>query len=102
MALWQRRRPDIHKRLMLLASVGMLTPAFGRIPLRIIQDGGPPVFFGLALFVVFACIAIDTVRSRRLHPAFAWGGALIVAMLPLRLLVAGTQAWTRFAGWLVG
>ena len=101
-ALWQRRRPDIHKRLMLLATVGMLTPAVGRIPLGFIQHGGPPVFFGLALLVVFACIAIDTARNRRLHPAFAWGGALIVTMLPLRLLIAGTEAWTRLAGWLVG
>ncbi|HXD40110.1 MAG TPA: hypothetical protein VN649_06080 [Ramlibacter sp.] len=101
-ALWQRRRPDIHKRLMLLATVGMLTPAVGRIPLGFIQNGGPPVFFGLALLVVFACIAVDTARSRALHPAFAWGGALIVAMLPLRLLVAGTQSWTQFARWLVG
>src|SRR6185369_14956504 len=41
-ALWQRRRPDIHKRLMLLATVGMLTPAVGRIPLGFIQHGGPP------------------------------------------------------------
>jgi hypothetical protein len=101
-ALWQRRRPDIHKRLMLLATVGMLTPAVGRIPLDFIQHGGPPVFFGLALLVVFACIAVDSARSRRLHPAFAWGGALIVAMLPLRLLIASTQAWTQFARWLVG
>jgi hypothetical protein len=101
-AIWHRRRPDMHKRLMLLATVGMLTPAVGRIPLKFIQNGGPPVFFGLALLVVFACIAIDTARSRRLHPAFAWGGALMVAMLPLRLLVAGTAAWTQFARWLIG
>jgi hypothetical protein len=100
-ALWKRRRPDIHKRLMLLATLGMLTPAIARIPLALIQDGGPPVFFALALLVVLVCIAIDTARSRRLHPAFGWGAALIITMLPLRLLVASTAAWTQFAGWLV-
>jgi hypothetical protein len=100
-ALWHRRRPDVHKRLMLLATLGMLTPAIARIPLGFIQQGGPPVFFGLALLLVLACIAADTARSGRLHPAFAWGGALIVAMLPLRLLIATSDAWTRFAGWLI-
>ncbi len=101
-ALWQRRRPDVHRRLMLLAMLGMLTPAIARIPLPLIQNGGPPVFFGLSLAIVAACIAADTVRSRRLHPAFAWGGALIVAMVPLRVWIAATPAWARVAGWLVG
>lgn len=102
LAFWMRRRPDVHKRLMLLASLGMLTPAIARIPLRFIQDGGPPVFFGLGIMVVLACVAVDAARHRRLHRAFAWGALLIVTMIPLRLFIAGTEAWTRFAGWLVG
>jgi hypothetical protein len=101
-ALWQHRRPDIHRRLMLLATLGMLTPAIARIPLPLIQNGGPPVFFALSLAIVLACIAADTFWSRRLHPACAWGGGLIVAMLPLRVLVARSDPWMRFAGWLVG
>jgi hypothetical protein len=101
-ALWQRRRPDIHKRLMLLATLGLLTPGIARIPLDIIQRGGPPLFFGLALFFPLLCIAIDTARTRRLHPAFGWGGALVILMLPLRLLIAQTPAWINFATWLVG
>ena len=101
-ALWKRRRPDIHKRLMLLATLGLLTPGIARIPLAIIQQGGPPLFFGLALFFPLLCVAIDTARSRRLHPAFGWGAALVILMLPLRLLIANTAAWTRFAEWLVG
>jgi hypothetical protein len=101
-ALWQRRRPDIHKRLMLLATLSLLTPGIGRIPLDIIQHGGPPVIFGLAMLIVLVCIAIDTAKTRRLHPAFFWGGALIFAMLPLRLLVATSETWDHFARWLVG
>jgi hypothetical protein len=100
-ALWLRRRPDVHKRLMLLASLGMLTPAIARIPLPLIQAGGPPLYFGLALGIVGACIAVDTIKQRRLHPAFGWGGALIFAMVPLRLVVAETEVWRRLAGWLV-
>lgn len=99
--LWKRHRPDIHKRLMLLATLGMLTPGIARIPLAFIQQGGPPVFFGLAFLIVLFCAAVDTVRSRRVHPAFMWGAALIILMLPVRLLVSETAAWTRFARWLV-
>lgn len=100
-ALWQRRRPDIHKRLMLLATLGLLTPGIGRLPIALVQQGGPPVFFGLALAIVAAAIAIDSAINRRLHPAFFWGGALVLAMLPLRLLVATSDWWQQIAQRLV-
>lgn len=99
--LWMRNRPDFHKRLMLLATLSLLTPGIGRIPLDLIQQGGPPVFFALALLIVAMAVGIDTLKNRRLHPAFFWGGALIFFMLPLRLLVATSDAWHEFAGWLV-
>jgi hypothetical protein len=99
--LAMRSRPDIHKRLMLLGTLSLLTPGIGRLPIALIQQGGPPVFFGLALAVVLLCIAIDSAMNRRLHPAFFWGGALILAMLPLRLLVATSEWWHELARWLV-
>ncbi len=101
-ALWFRRRPDIHRRLMLLASVAILTAAIARIPLDFIRTGGPLVYFGLTDLCVLACVAYDTVVSRRLHPAFAWGALLIVLSHPLRLLITMTPAWMQFATWLVG
>jgi predicted Kef-type K+ transport protein len=48
-ALWKRRRADDHQRLMLLATVGILTPGIARIPLRVIRRGGLPMFFGLTV-----------------------------------------------------
>jgi len=100
-ALWYRRRSDIHKRLMLLATVSVLTPAIARLPLGFIQDGGLPAFIGLTLLCVILCIIVDAVKNRRLHPAFGWGGAFVVVSWPLRLMLAGTAAWTQFATWLV-
>jgi hypothetical protein len=101
-ALYFRRRTDIHKRLMLLAAVNLLTPAIARIPLHFIETGGPLVFFGLTDLGVLGCVVFDTVRNRRLHPVFLWGTVLIIASQPLRLILAGTDAWMRFAAWLVG
>jgi hypothetical protein len=97
-----RRRVDVHRRLMLLSCVNFLTPAIARIPLEFIANGGPLVFFGLTDLFLLACVAVDTVKNRRLHPAFGWGALLVVASQPLRLMIAGTDAWMRFATWLVG
>ena len=96
-----RKKLTTHKRLMLMASMGILTPAIARIPFEFIATGGPLVFFGLTDLVILAVVAIDTVRNRRLHPAFAWGALLVIASQPLRLMLAGTDVWMRFATWLV-
>lgn len=101
-ALYLRRRMDAHKRLMLLAAVNLLAPAIARIPLHFIETGGALAFFGLTDLCLFACVVFDTVRNRRLHPAFAWGLLFIVAAQPLRLMLAGTGVWLRFATALVG
>jgi hypothetical protein len=100
--LFFRRRSDIHKRLMLLSCAGFLTAAVARIPLSFVATGGPLVFFGLTDLFVLAFVAFDTVKHRRLHPVFGWGLPIIIASQPLRLMVAGTQAWMTFANWLVG
>jgi len=92
---------DMHKRLMLLAAVNLLTPAIARIPSHFIETGGPLVFFGLTDLCVLACAVFDTIKNRRLHPAFLSGTVLIVASQPLRLMLAGTAVWMRFATWLV-
>jgi len=96
-----RRRFDIHKRLMLLASISLLTAAVARIPFQFIATGGPLVFFGLIDLFLLACITFDTIKHRRLHRAFLFGALLIIASQPLRLMLAGTDAWVRFASWLI-
>ncbi|MSO49789.1 MAG: hypothetical protein EXQ49_07780 [Acidobacteria bacterium] len=98
-ALWNRRRSAVHKRLMLLATVSILTPAIARIP--VIEDGGLPVFVGLTVLAVLLCIGVDTWRNRRLHPALGWGGAFVIVSEPFRLWLAGTDAWARFGTWLM-
>ena len=101
-ALCLRRRLDIHKRLMLLAAVNLLAPAIARIPLHFIATGGALAFFGLTDLCLLGCVAFDTIKNRRLHPVFLWGTLLIIAFQPLRLVLAGTDLWMRFATALVG
>jgi hypothetical protein len=100
-ALLNRHRPDIHRRLMLLGTISILAPAVGRLPFALIAHGGLPVIFGLVDLGAVACVVYDTWRNRRLHPAFGWGLLVMVASIPLRVALAGTGAWHRFATWLI-
>jgi len=100
LGLYFRNRVQIHRRLMLLATLSILAAAIVRIPFGFIANGGPLVFFGLTDLFVLACVAYDTVKYRRLHPAFAFGALFIIASHPLRLMLAGTETWMRFATWL--
>lgn len=99
---FRRRRLDIHKRLMLLAAVNLLAPAIARIPLAFIANGGALAFFGLTDLCILACVGFDTIKNRRLHPAFLWGTLFVIAAQPLRLMLAGTDLWLQFAAALVG
>lgn len=63
----------------------------------VLHEGGLPVIFGLTLALVLLAIIVDSVRHRRLHPAFGWGGSLIVLSVPARIMLAGTPAWNSFA-----
>jgi hypothetical protein len=99
-ALWMRRRPEFHKRLMLLATLGILTAAIARIPIDALQSAGLPAFFGVTDLLILACVTVDTIRHRRLHPAFGWGFGFVVLTEVGRFLLAGTPQWMAFAKWL--
>jgi hypothetical protein len=100
-ALYYRRQPQTHKRLMLLATITLLPAAIARLPFAFIRASGPLAFFGLADLLLLACVIYDTATHRRLHPAYLWGGLLLVASHPLRILIGGTSAWLAFAHWLI-
>ena len=96
---WYRRKSQTHKRLMLVATIAILPPAIARLPSDFLA--GPWQVFGVTDLILVACIAYDTVARRRLHPAFLWGGLLLVASHPLRVALGGTGAWQTFAAWLI-
>ncbi len=100
-AILMRRKSDWHRRLMLLASIAILTPAIARLPIDALHAGGILLFFALNDLIAIACVAWDTARNRRLHPAFGWGTALLVLSQPAMLALAGSSAWMSFATRLV-
>jgi hypothetical protein len=99
-AIYFRRKPDTHKRLMLLAFIALLPAAVARWPIGFIQTGGPLAFFGLSDLFIIPLLIYDFVTRGRPHRATVLGGALIVISHPLRMVVGGTSAWLAFATWL--
>jgi len=101
-ALYFRRRLEIHKRLMLLAAVAILPAAIARIPLKFMATGGALAFFGVTDLFLITFVLFDTIKHRKLHPAFLWGTIVFIALQPLRMMLSGTSTWTHVATWLVG
>lgn len=100
LALYFRRRSDVHKRLMLLGSSSILLPALGRIP-GLFTVRGLWGLVGFAEIIPLTFIVYDTIRCRRLHPAFAWGGLAIVLSWPTFLLVGSSEFWLKISEWVV-
>jgi hypothetical protein len=100
-ALYYRRKLDIHKRLMLLSALSLLPAAVARIPLGFIENNGALAFYGLSDLCVVALVAYDTIKQRRLHPAYFWGAVLLIASHPLRIMFARTDIWLGIADSLV-
>jgi hypothetical protein len=93
-----RRRPETHKRLMLLATIALLDAPIARLVL----SAGPPAFFGIQDLYVIAGPIYDFATRRKVNSAYIWGGLLVIASQPLRLMVSTTPVWLAFAGWLHG
>ena len=113
MANW--RRPEWHKRLMLVATASLLQPAIarffflarGNIDAAVRASGPPPpVEFTMMpaaiadLFIV-AAILYDWKSRGRPHPAYLWGFAAVLAVHLSRPLVSRTAWWQQFADLLV-
>jgi hypothetical protein len=104
-AIWQRHRPDYHKRLMLLTIACMLPDALARLPVSFMTHATEAelnlrIMVGLDAFIVI-CVGLDTLWRRRLHPAFAWGALLFVGAFHVALYVTKTPAWIAFCESLV-
>ena len=100
-AILLRRRADYHKRLMVLACLSILLPGIDRLPLHSIEIAERSTLFGLNDLCFAICIAYDTFKNRRLHPAWVWGGALVVGLQILTLMISHTPSWTRIAEWIL-
>jgi hypothetical protein len=76
-----RLHSDVHRRLMLCATLALLPPAVGRIAEYLLPGSDWDLVIAAASTsaVTLACALADTLRLKRLHPAMVWGAASVLA-----------------------
>lgn len=105
---------DVHKRLMLVNTVGILQAAVGRWFLLFLAPPSapgapaspPPVFVtvmpALAVDLLIVAGMIYDRRTRgRVHPAYWIAGGITLAVQVLRVPLSQTDAWLRVTHWLL-
>ena len=99
-AIYYRRKPELHKRLMIVATTSLLIAAVGRMPFL----GAPPDRLLLHLIwtaPILLAMAYDFWRQRRVHPVYVLGLVVLVLEGPLVRAPARVSAtWQNMAGWL--
>jgi hypothetical protein len=102
LAVYWRRRADFHKRMILLANVGLLGAAVARIPTWAVQAGTPFTFIFLPNLVTVAGAFYDWRTRGRVHPVWIWGGLAMLASQLVMMAVMGTAPGRAFAGMMAG
>jgi hypothetical protein len=110
-AIANLRRPEIHKRFIMLASIALLPPAIARVLLIFFGDGTPPNFaaavgdvdlvlkasLGAAFIAYVPLIAVLAVRDWRTlgrpHRVYWIGGIVMIVVQLLRVPLARTDVW---------
>lgn len=95
-AITYRRDPQTHKRLMLLATISILDAAVARLPFEFLRTSSWNYLPTTDVFLL-AAILYDLASRRRVHPAYLWGGLVLVIEQSLRIPVGETAAWMAIA-----
>jgi hypothetical protein len=99
-ALYHRKDPQTHKRLMLSALIGLTPPGIGRLP-GITAIPMPVAIIGSQILLM-AALALWDLRSRgRLHPVTIVATVVLVGSWLFRFAIWQTEPWLAFAGWAV-
>ena len=104
--IWSRRRPEVHRPMMLLATLAVIPAALDRIDaLSSLYRNtflGPifgPFLVSLILGAIFLVARWALTRKLDRYYAIGWAGLVIASIGIMRL--ATTQAWDRFATFLL-
>jgi hypothetical protein len=100
LALLYRKKPDYHKRWMLLATIGGLVLApISRLPYAV---GQFPIIMAVFISMMLISPIFDLIHFKKIHPANIWGPIVIILSVPMRTFIGMTDAWHQFAVWMVG
>jgi hypothetical protein len=107
LAIANVRRPETHKRLMLLAGISLLDAAVARWFLTFLAPPGPPgpppvfvtILPALVAYLLLVVAIVHDWRTRgRPHPVYVYGGIALLAVKLLNWPISTTTAWHSLAG----
>jgi hypothetical protein len=94
-----RRRPSTHKRLILIATIAMMSAAFGRWPVAfLLHRPLPAMLCSFSLFIVL--VFYDLVALRRIQLVTISGSTFVILVELMSFPVGHTAAWHAFASWM--
>jgi hypothetical protein len=94
-AILLRRRTEWHRRLHFCGMSMLLAPAFGRLlPLPLLQPWAWEATFAVTLLFPIAGVLSDIRRNGRVHPAWRWGIATMLASFVLTQAIAYSPVGT--------
>ncbi|MFZ9394480.1 MAG: hypothetical protein ACO25F_00275 [Erythrobacter sp.] len=101
-AIWLRGQPQWHKRLILIATVVMLWPAWFRWRHFLPWMPRPDVSLGLIVANLPIAIAMlrDRLRFGAVHPAYWLVGVPVFLWQAFEVAAFGSPGWTAFGMWL--
>ena len=92
-----RRRPALHKRAMLLASIALMTPGVARLPrIPALTEAGSVLVPAVIISLLLANWVHDLVNDRRIHAATLCGTALILGGFLAASTFANTESGKAF------
>ena len=111
------KRPDVHKRVMLVASISILQAAVDRIYYLLVVGGKPGVPLGfnptppvvasvpgalITDLLVAAAMVYDWRTRGRPHPAYLIAGAVLLFVQLIRVPLGPSPQWLEFTHFLAG
>ncbi len=96
-----RRRPDWHKRLVMLATIQLLWPAFFRLRHLLPAVPNPDIWFALVLAYSPVLVAAlrDHWRYGKIHPVWLFVGPAVIVEQSIEFALFDQGAMRRFGQW---
>jgi hypothetical protein len=97
-AVYLRRKPELHKRLMIVATTALLIAAVGRM--RVFGSPLNPWLLDLVwVSPILIAAGYDLLKRRGLHPIYAGGIILLVVEVHWRREARLTETWSDICAW---
>ncbi len=96
-----RRKPAAHKRLILIATIGIMDAAVGRWPIAFLQ-ANPPAQDLVPFAFLLAVMVYDLVSLKRIQKSTLLASLFVIVIHLTRVPIGKTELWQAFATRMIG